>query len=75
MDLPCDPAILFLGIHKKNPTTPNTNSKQYTYPYVHCSIIYSSQAIEAAQVPINRAVDKKAVLHMHNGILLGHKKE
>ena len=25
----------------------NTNSKTYIYPYVHCSVIYNSQDIEA----------------------------
>ena len=34
--------------------TQNTNSKEYMPLYVHCSIIYNSQAMEAAQVPINR---------------------
>ena len=27
--------------------------------YVHCSIIFNSQAMEETQVPINRQVDKK----------------
>ena len=40
------------------------------YPYVHCSIIYNSKDLEAAQVPISRWVDRKAVVHLHNGILL-----
>ena len=31
--------------------------------------------MEAAQVPINRQVIKKAVVHTYNGILLGHKKQ
>ena len=42
--------------------------------YVHCSVIYNSQAMEAAQVPINRCMDKKVVVLIYNGILLGHKK-
>ena len=29
--------------------------------------------MEAAQVPISRQVDRKAVLHLHNGMLLIHK--
>ena len=53
----------------------NTNSKEYTHPYVHYSIIYNSQDLESAQVPISRWVDKKAVEHLHNGILLSHNKE
>ena len=46
------------------------------YPYVHCSIynIYS-QNLEAAQEPISRRVDKKALVHVYNGILLDHKKK
>ena len=55
--------------------TQNTYSKEYMHPYVHCSIIYNSQDLEAAQVSIRRWVDTKAVVHLHNGILLSHKKE
>ena len=25
----------------------NTNSKRYVHPYIHCSIIYNSQGMEA----------------------------
>ena len=28
----------------------NTNSKEYMHPYVHCSIIYNSQDVEATCV-------------------------
>ena len=31
--------------------------------------------MEAAQVSISRRVDKTTMRHVHNGILLGHKKE
>ena len=31
--------------------------------------------LEAAQVPISRWVDKKAMVYLHNGILYGYKKE
>ena len=31
-----------------------TNSKEHKHPYVHCSIIYNCQDMEAAQVSINR---------------------
>ena len=55
--------------------TQNTNSKEYMHPYVHYSIIYNCQDLEGAQVPISKWVDKKAVVHLHNGILLCHKKE
>ena len=53
----------------------NTNLKEHMYLYVHCSIIYNSQDMEATQVSINRWVDKKSVAHIHNGIWLGHKIE
>ena len=34
-------------------------------------VIYNSQAMESTQVPISRQVDKEALAHLHNGILLG----
>ena len=54
--------------------TQDTNLKEYMHPHVHFSIIYWSQDVEAAQVPISRWMDKKAVVCLHNGILLSHKK-
>ena len=53
----------------------NTNSKEDVHPYVHCSIIYNSKDLEAAQVSISRRMDKRAMVHLYNGILLGRKKE
>ena len=53
--------------------TQNTNSEEYMQPYVHCSIIYNGQDMEAAQV--DRGADEKVVVQLHNGILLSHKKE
>ena len=54
--------------------TLNTNSKEYMLRYIHCSVIYDSQATEAAQVPVDRHVDRKAVVCLHNGMLRDHKK-
>ena len=77
IELPYDPAILLLGIHpeKKNE---NTNLKGYMHPNVHRSTIYSSQDMEATQVPINRWLHAEDVvythIHTHNGMLLSHKK-
>ena len=34
--------------------TQNTNLKEHKHPYVHCSIIYNHQDMEAAQVSISR---------------------
>ena len=53
--------------------TQNTGSKEYMHPYAHCSIIHNSQDMEAAQVSINRQVDKKVVVNIDSGILLSHK--
>ena len=54
--------------------TQNTNSKEYMHPYVHCSIIYTSQDLEAAQVSISRWVYRTVMVHLRNWILLGPKK-
>ena len=45
------------------------------HPYVHCSVIYKHQDMEAAQVSIIRWVNKTTMGHSHNGILLGCKKK
>ena len=55
--------------------TKNISSKEYTHPYVHCSIIYNSQDMEAAHVPINKQKNRKAVIHLYNGVVLSHTKE
>ena len=51
MELPYDPLIPLLEIDLKKS---ETNLKVYMYPYIHCSIIYNSQDLEGAQVPIRR---------------------
>ena len=51
MDLPFDPVIPLLGIYLKER---KTNSEEHQHPYVHCSVIYNLQDVEAAQVPIGR---------------------
>ena len=38
--------------------TQNTSLKEHKYPYVHCNIIYNCQDMEAAQMAINKWVDK-----------------
>ena len=45
----------------------HTNSERYTHPYVHCSIIYNSHAVDATQVSINGQLDKEEVVHIYNG--------
>ena len=59
-----------LGIYLKK--TKALIQKNICIPYVHC--IHNSQDMEATQVPINRQVDKKAVVHIYSRILLSHKK-
>ena len=54
--------------------TQNTNSKEYMHRYVHCSVIYKSQAMEATHVSLNKWVEKEVVVHIYNEILLSHKK-
>ena len=50
----------------RNPTsghisgeTQNNNLKKHKHPYVHCSVIYNHQHMEAAQVSMSRRVDKQ----------------
>ena len=54
--------------------TQNTYSREHKHFFVHCSIIYNHQDMEAAQVSISRWVDTITMGHQHNGILLGSKK-
>ena len=55
--------------------TQNTNLKGHKHPYAHCCIISNCQDMDAAQVSINRWVDKTTMGPLHCGILLSHKKE
>ena len=67
IELPYDPVVPLLGIYPKK-------LKRYKHPYVHWSIIYNHQDLEAAQVSIIRWVDKTLMIHLHNRILLNHEK-
>ena len=58
---PYDPTIPLLGIYLEE-----TKIERHMYPIVHCSTIYTIY---------NRWMDKEVVVHIHNGILLSHKKE
>ena len=72
MALPSDPVIPLSENIVKG--TQNTISKEHKHFYVHCSVIYNCQDMEAAQVSIHRWVDRTSMGHLHNGILLGCKK-
>jgi uncharacterized coiled-coil protein SlyX len=40
--------------------------------YVHSSLIYNSQNLERPQMPLNRGMDTKKLVHLHNGVLLSY---
>ena len=44
-------------------------------PSVHCSVIYSSRALEAAQVPTSSWAGEQAVVHLHTEHYLAVKKK
>ena len=70
IEMPYDPAIPLLGIH-----TEETRIERDTCtPSVHHSTVYNSQDMEANSMSISRWMDKKAVVHIHNGILFSYKK-
>ena len=75
MEQPYDPAIPLLGIYLKKPKTLIWKSiRTSAFIAVLFIIIYNSQDLEAAPVPISGRVDKKAAIYLHNGILLRLKK-
>ena len=53
----------------------NHNSKRYMHPSVYCSTVYNSQDTDATYMSTDRGRGKEDVVHIHNGILLSHKKE
>ena len=53
----------------------NHSLKGYTHPSVYNSTVYNSWDVEATLKSIDRELDKEDVMHIHNGILLSHKKE
>lgn len=55
------------------PQNKNVNSKSYMHPWVHYSILYSNQDMEANEVLTIRWMDKE-VAYIYNGLLLSHKK-
>ena len=68
------------AIWPRNPTAEHAHQgnqkwKKHMYLNIHRSTVYNSQDMEATLMSISRQMDKKAVVHIHNGILLSHKKE
>ena len=69
MELLYDLAIPLFGIYPKKPKTLTQKICVLLFSW---SVIYNSQDIEATQMLISRRVDKKAGVHLQNGILLWH---
>ena len=65
-----DLAIPLLGVYPEEKT-----EKRHMHPSVHCSTIYNNQDMKATYTSTNRWMDKEAVVHTCNGILLIHIKE
>ena len=42
--------------------------------YTDCSTTYNSSNTEAAQMPINRRMDREVLVHIHTGLLLSHQR-
>ena len=38
------------------------------FHYVYSSLIYNRQKLERTQMPLNRGMDTKNVVHLHNGV-------
>jgi hypothetical protein len=67
--LPEDPAIPLLGIYPEDVTTSkkDTCSTMFIAPF-----FYNSQKLERTQMLLNRGMDTKNVVHLHNGVLLSY---
>ena len=67
VELPFDPAIPLLGLYPKNPESPIRKNT--------CTLMFIAALFTIAKtgntdrVPISRGVDKKDVIHLHNGML------
>ena len=55
-------------------TRENCSLKSDTHPSVYCSTIYNSQDMKANVKCSSKNHHKKGMVHIHNGILLNHKK-
>ena len=72
MDLPLDPAIPLLGIYPNKPKTliwNNIRTRLFT------AALFAISKVWKQPKSISRWVDKTTIGHLHDGILLGRKKE
>ena len=69
MELPCDPAIPLLGLCPKRP--------EILIPKNICTPMLTAALFIVAKIwkQPKCQIDKNFVVHLHNGILLGSKKE
>lgn len=67
---PWKPFLLFLKVECRGPWLTKIIKTPCAPILLQC--IYNTQAMEATKVVINRQVDKKALLYIVTGILLGH---
>ena len=70
LELPYNPAAPLLGIH-----TEETRTERDTCAPVSTAAVYNSQDMEATYISTSRWMDRKVLVHIHNGISLSHKKE
>ena len=70
----CNPVILWYMLQTKHISRQSFNSKRYVHPCVHSSTIHNSQDIETTFMSTDRWIDKKDMVHTHNGICSAIKK-
>ena len=68
IELPYDPAIPLLGTHTKETRT----ERDTCTPMFITALFIIARTWKQPRCSISRQMDKKAVVHIHNGILLSH---
>ena len=66
IELPYDPAIPLLGIHTKETRI----ERDTCTPMFITALFIIARIWKQPRCPLARRMDKKAVVHIHNGILL-----
>ena len=73
MELPCDPAILLLGLYPKSPETPI--QKNLCTPMFIAAQFTIAKCWRQPKCPSVNEWIKKSMVHLHNGILRSREKE
>ena len=71
VELPYDPASPLLGINLERTII----RKDACTPMFTAALFTVARTWKQPKISINRGMDKEDVVHIHNGILLSHKKE